>query len=96
MDASKEGIFVMKNHLVTSHGFNNGLVKITHPTKSNGLALDTLNNKAFEVFNEAPKQFVAPTTVPMFEWIGKQIMHAATAAVYGTCNPMRDAQNLDA
>lgn len=71
------------------------MVKVTYPTIT-GPALDALNAKAFEVFDEAFRSFSAPTTVSMYEWIGKQIMRATTDAVYGPANPMRDARNLEA
>jgi len=48
-------------------------------------ALNTLNTKAFEIFDEALKQFEGPTTVNMFEWIAKKIM-LATDTVYRPLN----------
>jgi hypothetical protein len=96
MGASKDAIAIMENDLITENGFINGMVKATQPTMSNGPGLDALNAKAFEVFNEAFKQFAAPTTATMFGWIGKQIMRATTDALYGPFNPMRDVRNLEA
>lgn len=97
MGASKEAVAIMNEDLVTEKGFINGMVKATHPTMSNGPALDALNAKAFEILDEALEAFAnAPASVNMYEWIGKQIMRATTDAVYGPNNPMREARNLAA
>lgn len=51
MGASKEAIAVLERDMVTEQGFVNGMVKVTHPTMSNGSAgLGKLNARAFEVF----------------------------------------------
>lgn len=52
MGASKDAVAVLEHDIVSEHGFVNGMVKATHPTMSNGPALDALNVKAFEVFDE--------------------------------------------
>ncbi|KUJ11089.1 cytochrome P450 [Mollisia scopiformis] len=96
MGASKEAVAVLEHDLVTEHGFVNGMAKATHSTMSKGSALDGLSSKTFEAFDEALNRFAVPTTVNMYEWVGKQIMRATTDAVYGPANPMRDAQNLKA
>ncbi|KAL3421935.1 25-hydroxycholesterol 7-alpha-hydroxylase 1 [Phlyctema vagabunda] len=96
MGASKDAIAILEQDLITEHGFVNGMVKATHPTMSNGPALDALNSTSFEVFDKALQQLDGPTTVHMFKWIGDQIMRATTDAVYGPLNPMKDAQNLEA
>ncbi|ROW04786.1 hypothetical protein VMCG_04891 [Cytospora schulzeri] len=80
--------------MVTEHGFVNGMVKATHPTMSNGPALDALNDKVFEVFDKALED--SPTTVTMYEWIGKLIMRGTTDAIYGPSNPMRNSRMLEA
>lgn len=66
--------------------------------QSNGPALDNLNARAFEAFDEAMREFAntTGTTVNLFHWIGAQIMRATTDAVYGPRNPMRETKNLDA
>lgn len=97
MGVSKESIAILNEDLVTEKGFINGMVKATHPTMSNGPALDALNTKAFEVLNESLEDFGrAPRCVDMYEWIGQQIMRATTDAVYGPANPMKEAHNLEA
>ncbi|KAK2605504.1 hypothetical protein N8I77_008337 [Diaporthe amygdali] len=96
MGASKEAIAIMERDMVTEHGFMSGMVKATHPTTSNGPALDALNTRAFEVFNETLGQLTLPTTVNMYNWIGKMIMNATTEAIYGPSNPMKDARSLEA
>lgn len=101
MGASKEAVAIMEQDLVTEHGFINGMVKVTHPTMSNGADLDALNAKAFEIFDKSLQEFVSDArsekrTINMYEWLGKQIMRATTDAVYGSANPMRDAENLRA
>ncbi|KAM0809414.1 putative Cytochrome P450 [Seiridium cardinale] len=96
MGVSKDSIGILELDMVTESGFVNGMVKATHPTMSGGPALDALNSKAFEVFDAALGGFDGRTTISMFEWINKQIMHATTDAVYGPANPMRDARNLEA
>lgn len=95
MGASKDAVAVLEHDMVSDHGFVNGMVKATYPTMT-GSALDALNAKAFEVFDRALEPVSAPTTISMFDWIGKQIMRATTDAVYGPSNPMRDARNLEA
>lgn len=65
MGASKDSVAILKHDMVTEHGFVNGMVKVTHPTMSNGPALDALNDKVFEVFDEALRN--SPTTVNMYE-----------------------------
>lgn len=62
MDASKDAIAILEHDLVTERGFINSMVEVSHPAMSNGLALDALNAEAFEVFDEALKQFATPTT----------------------------------
>lgn len=97
MGVSKESIAILNKDLVTEKGFINGMVKATHPTMSNGPALDALNTKAFEVLDEALEAFAhTPAAVNMYEWIGKQMMRATTDAVYGPSNPMKEARNLEA
>lgn len=95
MGASKEAVAILKHDMITEHGFVHGMVKTTLPTM-NGPSLNVLNTKTSEVFEEALRQFAAPTTVNLFEWIGKQIMYATTDAIYGPFNPMRDNQNIEA
>lgn len=94
MGASKDSVAVLEHDMVTEHGFVNGMVKVTHPTISNGPALDALNNKVFKVFDEALGH--PPATVAMYEWVDKVIMRATTDAVYGSSNPMRDSRMLEA
>ncbi|KAI4863881.1 putative 25-hydroxycholesterol 7-alpha-hydroxylase [Hypoxylon rubiginosum] len=96
MGVSKETIAILEHDMVTESGFVNGMVKATHPTMSNGPALDALNAKAFEVFDDTLSGLTAPTNISMFKWIDGQIMRATTDAVYGPSNPMRDARNLEA
>ncbi|KAL1856844.1 hypothetical protein Daus18300_010607 [Diaporthe australafricana] len=98
MGASDDAIKVLEKDMITDKGFVPGMVKVTHPTMSNGPLLDNLNIKAFEVFDEAMKQFTSTTgtTVNMFEWIGAQIMRATTDAVYGPDNPLQETENLEA
>lgn len=51
MGASKEVIAVLERDMVSEQGFVNGMVRVTHPTMSNGSAgLVALNGHAFEVF----------------------------------------------
>jgi hypothetical protein len=94
--ASKKALTIMENDLVTEKGFMSGMVKATHPTMTNGPALDALNNRSFEVFDKSLKQLSTPTTVNMYDWIGRLAMQATTEAVYGPSNPMRDRRNLEA
>lgn len=97
MGASKEAISIMNEDLITEKGFINGMVKVTHPTMSNGPDLDALNAKAFEVLDKALETFANDSApINMYEWIGKQIMRATTDAVYGPANPMRETGNLAA
>lgn len=96
MGVSKDTIAILERDMVTEAGFVNGMVKATHPTMSNGPALNALNAKAFEVFDDALSGFTAPTTISMSKWIDKQIISATTDAVYGPSNPMRDTRNLEA
>ncbi|KAK7734693.1 hypothetical protein SLS53_007797 [Cytospora paraplurivora] len=96
MGASKDAVAILEHDMVSEQGFVNGMVKATHPTMSTGPALDALNAKAFEVFDETLEQLTALTTINLYEWIGKQIMRATTDAVYGPANPLRNAQNLEA
>lgn len=99
MGASKEAIAVLERDMVTEQGFVNGMVKVTHPTMSNGsFGLDGLNERAFEVFAEmlAAEGEDAGKGVSLYAWIGKLIMQATTEAVYGPDNPMRDVKNLEA
>lgn len=95
MGVSKDAIAILEHDMITEAGFVNGMVKVTHPTMSNGPALDALNMRAFEVFDTALQGFDASTTISMYSWIDKQIMDATTEAVYGPSNPMRDASNLE-
>ncbi|KAI2472350.1 putative 25-hydroxycholesterol 7-alpha-hydroxylase [Annulohypoxylon bovei var. microspora] len=95
MGVGKDSVAILEDDMVTESGFVNGMVKATHPTMSNGPALDALNAKAFSVFDQTLTGFDAPTIIPMFEWIDKQIMRATTDAVYGPSNPMRDVRNLE-
>lgn len=97
MGVSKEAVAIMNEDLVSEKGFINGMVKATHPTMTNGPALDALNTKAFQIFDDALEEFTTkPASVNMYEWIGKQLMRATTDAVYGPSNPMREARNLTA
>lgn len=101
MGASKVAIAILEQDLITERGFINGMVKATHPTMSNGPNLDALNAKAFGVLDKALQEFVrdappASRTINLYKWLGEQIMHATTEAVYGPSNPMREADNLRA
>lgn len=96
MGTSKDVIAIMKYDMITEHGFVEGMIKSTHPTMNNGQSLDSLNAKAFEIFDQSLRRFSVPTTVYMFEWISEYIIRATTDAVYGPYNPMRDAENLEA
>lgn len=96
MGASKEALAIMERDLVTEQGFMSGMVKATHPTMSSGPALDALSSRAFEVFDKALSQLSTPTTVNMYDWIGRLVMQATTEAIYGPSNPMRDRRNLEA
>lgn len=96
MDASKEALAIMESDMVTEQGFMSGMVKATHPTMSSGPALDSLNTRAFEVFDKALRQLSTPTTVNMYDWIGRLVMQATTEAIYGPSNPMRERRNLEA
>lgn len=96
MGASKEALAIMESDMVTERGFMGGMLKATHPTMSSGPALDSLNTRAFEVFDKALKQLSTPTTVNMYDWIGRLVMQATTEAIYGPSNPMRDRRNLEA
>ncbi len=96
MGVSKDTVAILESDMITESGFVNGMIKATHPTMSSGPALDALNTKAFEVFNDVLSGLTTPTTISMFKWIEKQIMRATTDAVYGPSNPMRDTQNLEA
>ncbi|CAG8961193.1 hypothetical protein HYFRA_00013248 [Hymenoscyphus fraxineus] len=95
MGASKGAVALMNRDLVTENGFINGMVKATHPTMIKGPALNALNSKVFEIFDDALR-FEVPSTVNLFEWVGRIIMHATTGAIYGSSNPMRDEKNLEA
>lgn len=95
MGVSKAAIAILEHDMVSESGFVNGMVKATHPTMSSGPALDALNTKAFEVFDQALQGLDASTTLSMYSWIDKQILDATTEAVYGPSNPMRDASNLE-
>ncbi|CAG8973519.1 hypothetical protein HYALB_00002844 [Hymenoscyphus albidus] len=94
MGASKGAVEVMNRDFVTENGFINGMVKATHPSMIKGPALNALNSKAFEIFDDALR-FERPSTVNLFVWVGKIIMHATTDAIYGPSNPMRDGKNLE-
>lgn len=87
--------------MVTEQGFVNGMVKMTHPTMSNGSAgLDGLNVRAFEVFagalDEGDGSDGAGMSVSLYAWIGELVIRATTEAVYGAENPMRERKNLEA
>lgn len=91
--------------MVTEQGFVNGIVRVTHPTMSNGSAgLDALNGRAFEVFAAAldecddddGRRDGDGMSVGLYAWIGELIMKATTEAVYGADDPMRDGKNLEA
>lgn len=92
MGASKDGITILEHDMVTDHGFVNDMIKATHPTMSNGPALDNLNSQAFQIFDETLSQISRLTTVNMLEWIGEQIMQVTTDVIYGPQNHMRNPQ----
>lgn len=96
MGASKDAVAVMERDMVTEHGFINGMVKSTLSTISSGPSLDALNSVAFGCFDDTLKQFDSPKSVNMFEWIERQIMRATTDAIYGSANPMKEKENLEA
>lgn len=101
MGASKEAIAVLERDMVTEQGFVNGMVKVTHPTMSNGSAgLDGLIVRAFEVFagalDECDGSAGAGMSVSLYAWIGEVVIRATTEGVYGTENPMREGKNLEA
>lgn len=96
MGTSKDAVAIMEEDLVTEHGFINGMVKATHPTMTNGPALDAVNRKAFDVFNTTLNQLDGARTIKLYDFISRQIMSATTDAVYGPVNPMGDDENLAA
>lgn len=96
MGASKEALTIMESDMVTEKGFMSGMVRATHPTMTNGPALDALNTRAFEVFDKALRHLSSPTTVNMYDWMSRLVMNVTTEAIYGPSNPMRDSRSLNA
>ena len=96
MGASQKALAIMKSDMVTEQGFMGAMVKATHPTMSSGPALDDLTTRTFEVLDKALRRIASPTTVSMYDWIGRLVMQATTEAIYGPSNPMRESRNLEA
>lgn len=94
MGSSDEALAIMRDDMVTEHGFINGMIKATHPAIGGGLGLDELNTATFRVFDDMLGQISSTKTVNLFEWVSRTIMRATTDAIFGPQNPMRDTENL--
>ncbi len=94
MALSKSTVRVIEEDLKTNGNFLTGLHKAMHLGLSPGTAaLDKLSRNAVTVFATSLDSVAAsgkPFSVPMYQWLGHEVLLTITGAIFGPQNPFND------